>query len=226
MQKKYVIITAGGIGTRMKANLPKQFLLLDGKPVLMRTIEAFFNYDPQLAIIITLPADYREYWQTLQQEYHFAVPHTVVAGGATRFESVKNALSVISAGDALVGVHDAVRPLITSTFINDLYEAAETYGNAVPAIVPVETVRLIENNTSTLYDRNKVRLIQTPQVFKVNQLKEAYAQPYQDRFTDDASVVEAMGNTIHLTEGLKENIKITTTSDLEYVRHYWTQRNS
>ncbi len=211
--KKYAIIVAGGTGTRMKAGIPKQFILLKGKPVLMHTIEVFYRYDDSMEILITLPASVFGQWEQLCREYHFHIPHRCVAGGTTRFHSVKNALAEINE-NGLIAVHDGVRPLVSIPTISKCFVTAEKSGNAIPVITISESIRQIDEPGSKAVDRSQFRLVQTPQVFQSNLLSEAYQQPYTAEFTDDASVVEKLGITIQLVEGNIENIKITTPTDL------------
>jgi 2-C-methyl-D-erythritol 4-phosphate cytidylyltransferase len=212
--KYYAIIVAGGSGTRMKSAVLKQFLLLNGIPVLMHTINAFHNSNTKPEIIVVLHADSHGYWNDLCAEHNFTIPHQLVDGGATRFHSVKNGLSVIEDDDAVVAVHDAVRPLVTRTIIDESFEVAEQYGNAIVAIKSRDSVRQIRDNRSQSLNRDEIYLIQTPQTFKTGQLKQAYLQPYQEKFTDDASVVEQTGVNINLVNGSYQNIKITYPEDI------------
>jgi|SRR6185437_2016956 len=211
----YVIIVAGGSGTRMQSAVPKQFLLLKGKPVVMHTIEAFHRSETQPGIILVFHPDFHLYWEQLCQEYNFTIPHQFVTGGDTRFQSVKNGLAVIPADvDALVAVHDAVRPLTSTKIIDESYLSAAAKGNAVTAVKSRDSVRLLKNGISAALVRDEVCLVQTPQTFRLAQLKKAYEQPYSEKFTDDASVVEATGAPIHLIEGSYQNIKITFPEDI------------
>lgn len=210
---KYVIIVAGGRGLRMGSELPKQFLLLGGKPVLMHTIEAFYRYDADIQIVLVLPRDHQDYWKSLCSSYHFEIPHRIVDGGETRFHSVRNGLQVIG-GTGLVGVHDGVRPFVSKEVIERCYLEAEQKQAVIPVVEVVETVRHLQGDESSTVPRNEYRLVQTPQVFSVPLLKKAYLQPYSPSFTDDASVVESFGEKVFLTEGNRENIKITTPFDL------------
>ncbi|MDR3119188.1 MAG: 2-C-methyl-D-erythritol 4-phosphate cytidylyltransferase [Mediterranea sp.] len=213
---KYALIVAGGNGTRMGGEIPKQFLLLDdGKPVLKRTLEAFHTYDPRMRIILLLPQDQEVYWKQLCVEHDIQVRHEVAHGGETRFHSVRNGLELIRR-DGIVGIHDGVRPFVSTAVIARCYETAKTHKTAVPVVEITETVRHLTATGSETVNRNAYRLVQTPQVFDVALLKEAYSQCYSPSFTDDASVVEAMGKTpITLVEGSRENIKITTPFDLK-----------
>jgi 2-C-methyl-D-erythritol 4-phosphate cytidylyltransferase len=210
---KYVIIVAGGSGLRFGAQLPKQFLLLKGKPILMQTIQAFYNYDTSIQIIITLPPHYREYWNQLCEQYNFTINHKVTNGGQTRFHSVKNGLDIITEV-GIVAIHDAVRPLVSAETLERCYNTAFQTGNAIPVVKPVDSIREIASDCSFQVDRERYRLVQTPQVFNVDLIKKAFTQEYMPEFTDDASVLEKTGIKINLVDGNYENIKITTQSDL------------
>ena len=212
----YVIIVAGGKGLRMGGDIPKQFLPIGGRPVLMRTLEVFHETLNGLGIILVLPKDQQDYWQQLCNEYSFAVPHQIADGGETRFHSVHNGLDCIPDNtDGVVGIHDGVRPFVSQEVIMRSYEAAREHGAAVPVVPVVETVRqLLPEGDSLTVDRSLYRLVQTPQTFRISLFKEAMRQPYQPSFTDDASVVENWGHSITLVEGNRENIKLTTPSDL------------
>lgn len=212
--KKYAIIVAGGKGLRMGGDLPKQFLPMGGKPVLMHTLEVFRNYDATLQIILVLPREQQHFWKQLCEEHHFAVEHTVADGGETRFHSVKNGLALVQA-PGLVGVHDGVRPFVSIEVIRRCYDLAEQHKAVIPVIDIVETVRHLTGAGSETVSRNDYKLVQTPQVFDAELLQKAYAQEFTPFFTDDASVVEAMGVPVHLAEGNRENIKITTPFDLK-----------
>jgi len=210
----YVIIVAGGSGTRMHSSVPKQFLLLNGIPVLMHTISAFDNSNTKPAIIVVLHPYSHQYWNDLCVEHNFTIPHQLVDGGETRFHSVKNGLNMIDDNDAIVAIHDAVRPLITQSIIDESFDCAEQYGNAIVAIKSRDSVRQIRENRSQSLNRDEIYLIQTPQTFKAEQLKQAYLQPYLEKFTDDASVVEQTGVNINLVTGSYQNIKITYPEDI------------
>ena len=211
---KYALIVAGGKGLRMGTDLPKQFLPIGGKPVLMRTLEAFYRYSSKIQLILVLPHSQQDYWRELCAKYDFTLPHRVADGGETRFHSVKNGLAVIQE-DGLVAVHDGVRPFVSQDVIARCYELAETGKAVVPVVGVVETVRQINENGSVTVDRERYKLVQTPQTFDVGLLKKAYEQSYTSAFTDDASVVEALGVSVCLTEGNRENVKITTPFDLK-----------
>ena len=208
-----VLIVAGGKGLRMGSDLPKQFLPIGGKPVLMHTIEAFHHFDRTMKIILVLPQEQQTYWQELCAKHSFVIEHTVVDGGETRFHSVKNGLACVNSG--LVGVHDGVRPFVSPEVIKRCYELAAIKKAVIPVIDVVETVRHITETGSETVSRNDYKLVQTPQVFDAELLKQAYAQEYTPFFTDNASVVEAMGVSVCLAEGNRENIKITTPFDLK-----------
>lgn len=211
--KKYAIIVAGGSGQRMSSSIPKQFLKIKDEIILMKSIRAFFNFNNSIEIIIALPEDQIGYWKNLCLENNFVINHKVVCGGKTRFHSVKNALKEIST-DGIVAIHDGVRPLVSQDTINNVFEIALTNGNAVPYIDSVDSVRVIESLSNKPIDRDKVKLIQTPQAFDCKLLLNAYEQNWHENFTDDASVVEKMGEQINLVPGNKENIKITNQIDL------------
>ena len=212
----YIIIVAGGKGLRMGSDIPKQFLPIGGKPVLMRTLERFREYSPTLQIILVLPKAQQDYWHQLCEDYNFEVEYVLADGGETRFHSVQNGLAKIpDDAEGVVGVHDGVRPFPSIDVIRNCYETARTARAVIPVIPVVETVRHLQGNTSETVPRNDYRLVQTPQTFNIQLLKAANKQPYYDGFTDDASVVEAFGFNITLVEGNRENIKITTPYDLK-----------
>ena len=204
---------AGGTGTRMNSAVPKQFLPLAGKPVLLHSIMAFHEYDASVQIIITLPAVLYASWETLCSQYSFRLPHKLAVGGKMRFDSVKNALSFIPA-DGIVAIHDGVRPLISRDLIARAFDHAVAHGNAIPIVPVTDSVRSTNGSLNNPLDRSKLRIIQTPQVFHASPLLKAYQQDYKDSFTDDASVLEAAGETIHLLQGDPYNIKITYPEDL------------
>lgn len=219
LTEKYVIIVAGGKGLRMGGDLPKQFISLDGWPILMRTIYAFFSNDEKSNIIVVLPEIMIPFWNDLVQKHKFSVPHKVVSGGETRFHSVKNGLSLVpDSPNACVAVHDGVRPFVSGNVIAEAFAEAAKSGSAVPVIESVDSVRQITGDGNKAVDRSSLRLVQTPQVFSAKILHEAYRQPYSDFFTDDASVAEAIGQRISLTKGNRENIKITTPFDIEIAK--------
>lgn len=225
-QDKYVIIVAGGKGVRMGGDIPKQFMLLENRPVLMHTIQAFYDYDSAIRIFLVLPHAQKAHWETLCDEYDFPVPHQIVSGGETRFHSVRNGLAAIerllpagslSGKNALIGVHDGVRPLVNRELIGNLYARAKSDGAAFPAVPVTDSIRKLTDDLATTVpaDRSRYFLVQTPQVFKAEILFEAYRQTFEPRFTDDVSVVETLGICHPIpVEGSRENIKITTPTDL------------
>ncbi|MBP3669626.1 MAG: 2-C-methyl-D-erythritol 4-phosphate cytidylyltransferase [Bacteroides sp.] len=212
--KKHIIIVAGGKGLRMGGDIPKQFVPIGGKPVLMRTLEAFYTYDPAMQLILVLPVSQQAYWKELCETYSFTLPHIVADGGETRFHSVKNGLAKVE-GDGWVGVHDGVRPFVSTEVIARCYEQVREKQAVIPVVDVVETLRRLTGAGSETVPRSAYKLVQTPQVFDVNLLRRAYQQPYTDAFTDDASLVEALGEQVYLVEGNRENIKLTTPSDLK-----------
>jgi 2-C-methyl-D-erythritol 4-phosphate cytidylyltransferase len=211
--KKYCIIVAGGSGRRMKSAIPKQFLLLGGRPLLMHTVERFHSFDDTIEIILVLPSEHHSLWRGIIREYSFNISHKIVSGGEARFHSVKAGLSCVSE-TSLVAVHDGVRPLVSHDTIWRCFADAEEFGTAVPFIEPADSVRILDGDDSRPYPRNEVRLIQTPQVFRSSLIISAYDRDFDPSFTDDATVAEAAGMNIHLTHGNRENIKITTPEDL------------
>ncbi len=213
--KKYAIIVAGGKGLRMGSELPKQFLLLRGKPLLMHTLAAFKQADADTALLLVLPSSHRTYWQSLCETYEFDLPIQLIDGGETRFHSVKNGLEAVPEG-ALVAIHDGVRPLVSTALIDRAFAQAAEQGGVIPTIALVDSIRCITaEGGSKAVDRSAYLAVQTPQCFQSTLLKGCYNQPYQDTFTDDASVYEAAGHTICCVAGERENIKITTPMDLK-----------
>lgn len=210
--QKNVIIVAGGSGTRMGRIIPKQFIELNGKPILMHSILAFYNYDNSINIIVALPKDQISFWEKLCIQYSFSFDHKVVEGGQTRFHSVKNALSFITNG--LVAIHDGVRPLVSQKTIEDAFSLAKEKGNAIPTIGITESIRIEHNGINRVIDRDSLKIIQTPQIFAFELIRNAYKQEFNKRFTDDASVLESTREAIYLSSGNQENIKITTSFDL------------
>jgi 2-C-methyl-D-erythritol 4-phosphate cytidylyltransferase len=210
---KTAIIVAGGKGERMNADIPKQFLEIKGKPILIHTLEAFMNFDASLQLILVLPAAQFEFWKTLCKKHALNIPHQIVAGGQTRFQSVKNGLDAVKV-PAIVAIHDGVRPLVSKETISRCFDAAAKFGAAIPTMDSIESIRFVDANGSKSVDRTAYKMVQTPQVFDAELLKKAYEQEFSVLFTDDASVVEAMGATVHLVDGNRENIKITTEFDL------------
>lgn len=211
---RHVIIVAGGKGLRMGADVPKQFIPIGGLPVLMHTINAFKLYDATIDIILVLPESQFGYWRELCREYDFNVECRLVAGGGTRFHSVQNGLALMD-DDGLVAVHDGVRPFVPIELISGCFEDAERRGAVIPVTDVIETLRHKDaDGASRVVPRSDYCLVQTPQVFRADILKQAYRQDYSETFTDDASVVEAAGYAVSLINGSRNNIKITTPSDL------------
>jgi len=215
--KKFVIIVAGGSGTRMGTEIPKQFLELHGEPVLMRTIRVFHQYDPDCELILVLPSAQQEYWAGLCLKHEFWLSHQIVSGGETRFHSVRNGLAKVK-GDGIVFIHDGVRPLVSRETIGRCFETAEKNGNAIPVLAVSESLRKTEGNKNISVDRNLYFSVQTPQTFQSQQILDAFRQEYDPSFTDDASVAEKAGFSIQMVEGNRENIKITTPEDLIITR--------
>ena len=214
--KRYLIIVAGGKGVRMGGDLPKQFQLLDGKPLVMVTIENLYAMDVTMHIILVLPKEQIQLWEELCAEYDFKVPVTVVTGGTTRVHSVQNGLAAIEdKEEALVGVHDGVRPFLAVKVFDELFREAAINGAVVPVIPVYESMRRFIGGQGATEPapRDRYRLVQTPQVFKLSLLRRAYEQLYMENFTDDASVVENLGETVQIVDGNRENIKITTPYD-------------
>lgn len=211
----YALIVAGGAGTRMGAEMPKQFLTLAGKPILMHTLEKFAELPSQPHIILALPAHTLSVWADLQASYGFDIPHTVVAGGDTRIASVRNGLAAIPDQESLVAIHDGVRPLVTTEIITQSYAIAEEKGSAVACVLLKDSIRYVAQNDTKALERSHYRLVQTPQTFQTWQIWEAYQQSDIEHLTDDASVWEASGRQVELIEGTYQNIKITTPEDLK-----------
>ena len=212
--KHTILIVAGGRGTRMGGPQPKQFLELAGRPVLMHTLEAFDRWDASARLIVVLPEDQIDTWKRLCEAHVFGRIPRVVAGGETRFHSVRNGLDAVTS-DGLIAVHDGVRPLVAPSVIAACFAAAADGGAAVPVVPVVESVREVDaDGGSRPVDRTRLRVVQTPQVFRADVLRAAYCLPYDPRFTDDASVVEASGVAVRLVPGNRENIKLTTPMDL------------
>ena len=209
-----IIITAGGIGKRMDAKLPKQFMLVNERPLLMYTIEQFYNFDSRVQIILTLPTDWREYWEQLIVENEFRIPHRIIDGGAERYDSIKNALELCN-GDYIM-VHDGVRPLVDQKTIKSCSIEVQRKKAVVPVIPMKESVRMVDGEATKAVNRADYRIVQTPQCFENALLKKAYEQDFHPGITDDASLVEESGVKIYTVDGNLENIKITTRADLTY----------
>jgi 2-C-methyl-D-erythritol 4-phosphate cytidylyltransferase len=223
--KKFAIIVAGGSGSRMQSDLPKQFIELNGLPILFHTLLRFKEADPTIELILVLPQAHQAYWKSLCQTHESVasqVPHCLVSGGASRFQSCKNGLDTITDESSLVAIHDGVRPFVSSSVINNSYITAAQNGTAVVSVPSKDSVRV----NGLAVDRSTVRLIQTPQTFQVGLLKKAFQTEELPTFTDDASVAEAAGFEIHLIEGTYENIKITTPEDLLLAHILLKKKNS
>lgn len=215
---KTAIIVAGGKGKRMNSETPKQFLILNGLPVLMHSINKFYDFDSSINIILVLPSSEIDLWKNLCSKFNFNIKHSIVQGGEERFFSVKNALA-ISPNNGFTAIHDGVRPLIDKTVIEKGFIIAESFKTAVPVVEQANSVRILEEGEYKYFDRNNIKIVQTPQIFETKILKDAYSIEFDKKFTDDASVVEANGNKIHLFEGNIENIKITTKFDLDFANY-------
>lgn len=225
--KKFALIVAGGSGNRMGTETPKQFILLDGKPILMHTIETFYDYDPEMGIVVVLPLTQIYAWRDLCISLSFEIPHRAISGGDTRFQSVKSGLQHIEC-EGIVFIHDGVRPFVGRQTIESCYRNASILGNTIPVVPVSESVRWYKDNSenSKPLDRNCIWLVQTPQTFKVSLIKKAYEQPYYEEFTDDASVFEKMGKPVFLTQGNRENIKITWPEDLALAEFFMSKRKN
>lgn len=221
--KYYAIIVGGGSGSRMQSDIPKQFLPLKGRPVLMHTIDAFHSSSLNPEIIVVLNVDYHKYWENLCKEHNYSIPHQLVRGGLKRFHSVQNGLKKIK-GNAIVAIHDAVRPLINPKFIDSAFRQAEVIGTAIAAVGSRDSVRQRNQSGTVSLNREDIYLIQTPQVFKSNILRKAYKQDYRNEFTDDATVVDRSGVEINLIEGDIRNIKITFPEDILIAEIYLNEK--
>lgn len=212
--QKQLLIAAGGQGTRLSPDaLPKQFMAAAGRPLLLHSMDAFIAYDPDIRIVVVLPPKTRALWQEICHKHGFYTPHVVAEGGPTRFHSVKSGLKHID-GDGLVAIHDGVRPLVSPSLVQTVFEVARKFGNAVPAILPRDSVRQTDHAINKPLPRDRVRLIQTPQCFDAAHIKEAYRVSYDASFTDDACVLEAQGKRIYLVDGEADNLKVTSGNDL------------
>ncbi|MFQ3579032.1 MAG: 2-C-methyl-D-erythritol 4-phosphate cytidylyltransferase [Bacteroidales bacterium] len=213
--KKNVIIVAGGKGKRAKTDIPKQFIRISGTPIIVHTIRKFIDYDTNINVIVVLPQEYIHLWIDIKTEFFPDINIRYTQGGEERFYSVKNGLELINDENSLTGIHDSVRPYITTPIIESCYTTAEKFGTAIPVIPCTDSLRIIlPDGTNIPTDRTMYKLVQTPQVFRTDIIKRAYNQNYAPNFTDDASVVEAMGIKVTLTQGDVKNQKITTEYDL------------
>ena len=210
---RYALIVAGGTGTRMGTDIPKQFLELAGKPVLMHSIERFRSYDETIRIIVVIPESQFVFWDSLKEKYSFSVYHTLVKGGSSRFFSVKNGLREVE-DNSIVAIHDGVRPLVSTDTIARCFRTAMEFGNAIPVINSSDSVRMVTEHGSIPVNRHRLKIIQTPQVFNAGLIKKAYLREFSPEYTDDAMLLETTGEIIHLVEGNRENIKITNPEDL------------
>lgn len=208
-----IIITAGGIGNRMGSDLPKQFMDLLGKPILLHTLELFHTYKPDAQLILTLPNVWKSNWEEILKKHDCSIEHTIVDGGAERYFSIKNALSVCTG--EFIAVHDGVRPLVNTETLDLCFNSIELYGQVIPVIPVKESLRQLFDDTSSAVARAEYCIVQTPQCFKRSILEIAYTIPYHSGITDDAGLVENAGYVIHLVAGNEENIKITTPIDLQ-----------
>jgi 2-C-methyl-D-erythritol 4-phosphate cytidylyltransferase len=210
-----IIITAGGIGRRMNSTVPKQFIEVNGLPILMHTIKRFYDYDSSCEIILTLPEDWLIYWSEMRIKYNFQIPHHVVSGGVERYDSIKNALD--HCHTEIIGVHDGVRPLVSMETIHRCLELVKKEGAVIPVLGLKESIRKMEGEFSIALERKEYFTVQTPQFFTFDILNKAYHLPFHDKITDDASLVEEAGFKISLVEGNEENIKVTTPFDLKII---------
>jgi len=215
--KKSMIIVAGGSGTRMGAEIPKQFIELNGRPILMHTLENLHDMDETMQLILVLPISQFSVWDELKKKHRFSIEHELAQGGETRFLSVKNGLAKVSHSE-VVGVHDGVRPFPSKKMVDACFLAASRSGAAIPTVPIVQSLRKTNKGISEAVDRNKYCAVQTPQCFQTEILKKAFESAVHTDYSDDATVIEALGQTIHLIEGNIENIKITTPIDLELAR--------
>jgi 2-C-methyl-D-erythritol 4-phosphate cytidylyltransferase len=210
----HVVLVAGGAGSRMRSELPKQFMHLCGKPILLHTMQRFMDFNPSIALVVVMHPDYVLYWQDLVRTLPVTIPHTVVAGGLERFHSVANGLQSIASNTGVVAIHDAVRPLVSSKTLEAAFATARSRACAIPVLPSADSIREMKDGKSFVVDRNNFRLVQTPQCFDLAELRMAFEQPYHHSFTDDAAVWEASGREVTLIEGNRENFKITTPEDL------------
>lgn len=218
MSKHSVIITAGGTGKRMQSVLPKQFIQVNEKPILMYTIECFYHFDPKAQIILTLPSEWFEYWEGLVAEFDFRIPHRIVKGGKERYDSIKNALKECTG--TYISVHDGVRPLVSESTLKNCFRGVQEFGAVIPVVPIVESLRKKMDVGTKAVDRSEYLIVQTPQSFHRDVLKKAYELPYHPKITDDASLVEEAGFEIVTVDGNEENIKITAQSDLKYAKMF------
>ncbi len=219
LSQEYIIIVAGGSGKRIKSNIPKQFIEVNGKSLIVYTIEKFFNYNPDIGMCVVVHQDHLQHLNDLLQKYFPDKKISTTLGGETRFNSVKKGLELVEPDNTIVGIHDAARPMVSVETIQRCFETAAQKGNAIPVINVTESLRIIENNTNKSVNRNNYKVIQTPQCFNASAIKKAFEQDYSSLFTDDASVLEKTGEKIFLVDGNVENIKITHETDLILAQH-------
>ena len=212
--ERFVVVVAGGSGQRMGTSVPKQFLLLNGRPLIMHTIESFFRAIEEIQILLVLPAAHIPYWKELRSQYEFTLPHLIVEGGESRGESVKNGLDMIKAENGLVAVHDGVRPLVDAELIRRVFSQAEKKGSAIPCVPVSDSLRQFTEEGSKPVCRADMVAVQTPQCFRLEMLRKAYNQQNFMNFTDDAQLLEAIGERVYLSKGSFENLKVTTAVDL------------
>ncbi len=210
-----IIITAGGIGKRMGSHIPKQFIEVNGKPILMHTIEQFFSFNPNCQILLTLPSDWISFWKELIVQHRFEIKHHIIDGGTERYDSIKNAISYCT--EDFIGVHDGVRPLVSHQTIERCLSNLSELKAVIPVLTIKESIRELKQEISKAVPRVNFVTVQTPQFFTATIIKNAYDQPYHSNITDDASLVEENGHKIHLVEGNEENIKVTTPMDLKII---------
>jgi len=211
--KKFALMVAGGSGSRMNNSVPKQFMELNGRPILMHTFDVFLNYDPQIEFVLVIPQNQIVLWEVLCGKHRFQLNYKIAFGGETRFQSVKNGLDLID-DDGIVFIHDGVRPLVSAQTLRNCFKMAAEKGNALPVIPVSESVRMVDGMKNIAVDRSKYFLVQTPQTFQTQVIKKAYQLATSNVFTDDATVLESTGETINMVEGNRENIKITFPEDL------------
>jgi len=215
---RYAVIVAAGSGMRMGAPIPKQFLEVGGRPILMHTLNRFVAFDASIRLVVVLHPDYIEFWRSLCEKHDYSVPHSIVSGGSERFFSVQKAIqSLVDTEEAIVGIHDAVRPMVSVVTLERCYATAQETGSAVPCVSVNDSMRIVDADGNRSINRSSLRIIQTPQCFRLNLLRRAFTQEYNTAFTDDASVVEALGESIELVEGNRENIKVTTPEDMHWL---------
>jgi len=208
-----IIITAGGIGKRMQSSIPKQFIEIKGLPIIMHTIKRFYEYNNKIQIIVVLPKSHIDFWNKLVLKHKFKIKVAIVTGGTERFYSIKNGLEYASGN--VIGIHDAVRPFVSLEVIKRVFESVKQHNAVVPVIDIKDSIRHLKNENSESVNRSEYKIVQTPQCFLNELIKKAYHEQYSPNFTDDASVIENLGNPIYLVSGNDENIKITTPIDLK-----------